>query len=405
VTHTFVIVGASLTGAKAAESLRAEGFDGQIVLLGAEPDRPYERPALSKGYLQGKKERDTVFVHPESWYAEHQVDLRLGTVVAELDRGAHQVRTATGETIRYDKLLIATGASPQHLPVPGGESAHYLRTLSDAERLRAAVRGGGRVVVVGAGWIGLETAAAARSFGAHVTVVEPQPTPLHAILGPELGNVFARVHRDHGVHLRLGTGVTEIRPDGVVTATGEVLPADAVAVGVGARPATRLADDAGLTVDNGIVVDALLRTSDPDIYAAGDVANAMHPGIGIHVRVEHWANALNQGRAAGAAMLGRGTPYDRVPYFYTDQFTLGMEYSGHIPAGGYDQIVYRGALESGEFIAFWLKDGRVLAGMNVNVWDVTDPIQKLVRAGWTGQTIAADRLADTSVPLDEVIPA
>ncbi|HEX6685921.1 MAG TPA: FAD-dependent oxidoreductase [Candidatus Limnocylindrales bacterium] len=399
----FVIVGAGLAGAKAAESLRTEGFDGTIVMLGAETVRPYERPELSKGFLQGAKERDELFVHPETWYAENDVDLRQGTVVTDIDRAGRAVVTPDGARIPYDRLLLATGAAPRHLNVAGGETACYLRTFEDSERLREVFSRGGRVVIVGAGWIGLETSAAARSYGADVTIIEPQPTPLHAVLGPELGEHFARLHRKNGVDLRLGIGVGEIAPGRVGLSNGETIDADVVVAGVGARPATRLAEDAGLEVDNGILVDARLQTSDPDIFAAGDIANADHPGVGARVRVEHWANALNQGLAAGKCLLGSGTPYDAVPYFYTDQFDLGMEYAGYVAPGGYDRVVYRGDPEKGEFIVFWLGGGRVLAGMNVNVWDVSDQIQALVRAGWGGAAVAPERLADPDVPLTELV--
>jgi len=397
---TYVIVGASLAGAKAAEALRDSGYDGRVVLIGTEPARPYARPELSKGYLQGSKDASDVFVHDEGWYAEHQVDLMLNTTVTELDRTGRAVVTDGGERISYDKVLLTTGAAPRSLPVPGGDTALRLRTLEDSDRLRETFGKGGRVALVGGGWIGLETAAAAKHFGCDVVVVEPQPTPLHAVLGPELGEVFAQLHRDNGVDLRLGASVTSIRPDGVDLEGGDTISADTVVVGVGAKPRTELAEAAGLDVDNGVLVDAMLQTSDPLVYAAGDVANAEHPGLGRRIRIEHWANAQNQGKAAGASMAGKGAPYDRVPYFYTDQFDLGMEYSGH--SEGYDRVVYRGDVEKREFIAFWTQGGRVLAGMNVNVWDVIDPIQALVRAGWTGTTVDLDRLADPSVPLEEL---
>jgi 3-phenylpropionate/trans-cinnamate dioxygenase ferredoxin reductase component len=402
-TRTFVIAGAGLAGAKAAESLREAGFDGKIILLGAEAERPYERPELSKGFLQGTKERDAVFVHAEDWYTRNDVDLRMGAVVTDIDRPGKAVVMPSGERIGYDKLLLATGATPRHPNVPGGETACYLRTIGDAERLRSAISAGGTVVVVGGGWIGLETAAAARSYGAEVTVVEPQPAPLYSVLGPELGDHFARLHQRHGVELRLGVGVSEIRKDGVGLSNGERVGADVVVVGVGAKPSTRLAEDAGLTVGDGIAVNSLLQTSDPDIYAAGDVASAEHPGIGEHVRVEHWANALHQGLAVGPCMLGTGTPYENVPYFYTDQFDLGMEYAGHVRPGTYDRVVYRGDPDKGEFIVFWVGGGRVLAGMNVNVWDVSDQIQALVRAGWRGVTFSPDVLADPDVPLNTLV--
>ncbi|GAA0929629.1 NAD(P)/FAD-dependent oxidoreductase [Nonomuraea longicatena] len=371
---TYVIVGAGLAGAKAAQTLRDEGFDGEIILIGAESERPYERPPLSKSYLQGKSEREKIFVHPPEWYADNGVTLRLGVRVTGLDRAGRTLTLSDGGSQTYDKLLIATGANPRRLP----GTAHYLRTVQDSEALRAGFREGARVVVVGAGWIGLESAAAAVKAGCAVTVVEPEPVPLHKALGRELGDVFASLHRRNGVDLRLGTGVEEIAEDGVRLTTGEHLPADLVLVGIGAAPDLALAADAGLEVREGIVTDASLRTSDPDVYAAGDVAEIYNPLYGRHLRVEHWANALNSGPAAARAMLGQDVVYDRVPYFYTDQFELGMEFSGDV--AGYDEVVYKGDVEGLEFVAYWLKDGRVVAGMNVNVWDVVGEIQELIRS-------------------------
>lgn len=372
---TFVIVGAGLAGGKAAQTLREEGFDGELVLIGAEPERPYERPPLSKQYLQGRSEREKIFVHPAQWYADNAVDLRLGLRATRLDLGQHSVTLSDGSRQPYDKLLIATGATPRRLPGP----AHYLRTVQDSEALKERFARGGRVIIVGAGWIGLECAAAARKAGCEVTVVEPAPTPLHRVLGPELGEIFAAVHRRNGVDLRLGTGAAEIAEDGVRLSTGERLDGDLVVVGIGAAPDTGLAVDAGLEVNEGIVTDAALRTSDPDVYAAGDVAEPFNPLYGRRIRVEHWANALNGGPAAARAMLGQDVVYDRVPYFFTDQFELSMEFSGDIQE--YDEVVYRGSTDDLDFIAYWLRDGRVVAGMNVNVWDVVGEIQDLIRSG------------------------
>ncbi|MFI6294477.1 NAD(P)/FAD-dependent oxidoreductase [Nonomuraea sp. NPDC050790] len=372
---TFVIVGAGLAGAKAAQTLREEGFDGEIILIGAETERPYERPPLSKGYLQGKSEREKIFVHAADWYADHDIDLRLGLRATRLDVGSRTVRLSDGSRQPYHKLLIATGSSPRRLPGP----ARYLRTVQDSEALKERFARGGRVLVVGAGWIGLETGAAARGAGCEVTIVEPEPTPLHRVLGPELGEVFADVHRRNGVDLRLGTAVAEITQAGVRLSSGERLEADLVVVGIGAAPDTGLAVDAGLDVADGILTDAALRTSDPDVYAAGDVAEAFNPLYGRRLRVEHWANALNSGPAAARSMLGQEVVYDRVPYFFSDQFEIGMEFSGDIQ--GYDEVVFRGDVDALEFIAYWMRDGRVVAGMNVNVWDVVGDIQDLIRSG------------------------
>jgi 3-phenylpropionate/trans-cinnamate dioxygenase ferredoxin reductase component len=385
----YVIVGASLAGAKAAETLRAEGFGGPVVLIGAESEPPYERPPLSKDYLQGKSPRDKIYVHPEQWYAEHGVELRLGLTVTEIDPAARRVTGADGSSQQYAKLLLTTGSAPRRLPVPGAEldGVAYLRTVSDSDRIRVALESASRVAVIGAGWIGLETAAAARIAGADVTVLEALELPLLRVLGPETARVFAELHRDHGVDMRFEVGVAEItgtagRATAVRLEDGTQVDVDLVIVGVGITPNSQLGAAAGLQVSNGIVVGADLRSSDPDIYAAGDVANAFNPLFGKHIRVEHWANAVNQPPAAAKAMLGQAVSYDRVPYFYTDQYDLGMEYSGYVEPGGYEQVVFRGDTAAREFVAFWLDSAsRVLAGMNVNIWDVNDAIQALVRSG------------------------
>ncbi|WP_457034023.1 NAD(P)/FAD-dependent oxidoreductase [Kitasatospora sp. P5_F3] len=397
----YVVVGASLAGAKAVETLRAEGFEGSITLIGAETERPYERPPLSKGYLMGKTAREKIYVHPAEWYAEQRVDLVLGSVATAIDPAGHTVSLADGSRLGYAKLLLTTGSSPRRLTVPGadGEQVLYLRTVQDSERIKAAIRPGARIVVIGAGWIGLETAAAAREAGAEVTVLEAAELPLLRVLGREAAAVFAELHRAHGVELRFGVQVTELTGDGVRLADGELVPADAVVVGIGITPNTELAEAAGLTVDNGIRTDQYLATSAPDIYAAGDVANALHPLYGRPIRVEHWANALHQPRTAARSMLGQEAVHDRVPYFFTDQYELGMEYTGYVQPDGFDRVVFRGDRAGREFIAFWLDDGRVLAGMNVNVWDVTDPIRELVRSG---RQVDPDALADPAVPLDRV---
>ncbi|RSS79816.1 NAD(P)/FAD-dependent oxidoreductase [Streptomyces sp. WAC06614] len=414
--RTFVIVGAGLAGAKAAETLRSEGFTGRVILIGDERDHPYERPPLSKGYLAGKEERDSVFVHEPSWYARANVELHLGQPAVQLDREHKRVVLGDGTALHYDKLLLATGAEPRRLDIPGTGLAgvHHLRRLAHAERLRGVLgtlgRDNGHLLIAGAGWIGLEVAAAARGYGAEVTVVEPLPTPLHAVLGPELGGFFRDLHAEHGVRFHFGGRLTEITgTDGMVLAArtddGEEHPAHAVLAAVGATPRTALAETSGLALvdrehGGGIVVDASLRTSDPDIYAVGDVAAAHHPVLGTRLRVEHWANALNGGPAAARSMLGQEVSYDRIPYFFSDQYDVGLEYSGWAPPGSYDEVVIRGDAGKREFIAFWLSEGRVLAGMNVNVWDVTDPIQAMIR---TAAVPDRDALADPAVPLESLV--
>ncbi|WP_432190914.1 NAD(P)/FAD-dependent oxidoreductase [Streptomyces sp. bgisy027] len=416
--QTFVIVGGGLAGAKAAETLRTEGFTGRVILICDERDHPYERPPLSKGYLLGKEERDSVFVHEPAWYARNDIELHLGQTVDRIDRTAKTVRFGEdGTVVHYDKLLLATGAEPRRLDIPGTDLAgvHHLRRLAHAERLKGVLtslgRDNGHIVIAGAGWIGLEVAAAAREYGAEVTVIEPEPTPLHGVLGPELGGLFAELHRERGVRFHFGRRLTEIvGQDGMVLAArtddGEEHPAHDVLAAIGAAPRIGLAEAAGLDIADraqgrGVVVDEQLRTSDPDIYAAGDVASFPHALFDTRLRVEHWANALNGGPAAARAMLGRDVAYDRVPYFFSDQYDLGMEYSGWAPAGSYDEVVIRGDAGKREFIAFWMKDGRVLAGMNVNVWDVTEPIQRLIRSK---AQVNAESLADPHIPLENLAP-
>ncbi|MEJ2888611.1 NAD(P)/FAD-dependent oxidoreductase [Actinomycetospora aeridis] len=404
---THVIVGAGLAGAKAAETLREDGFGGRVVLVGDEQERPYDRPPLSKEYLQGglqgTADRDSVYLHAPDWYAEHGVELRAGVPATALDRDAHEVVLADGDRLDYTKLLLATGSSPRRLPLAGAdlEGVHHLRTLADSDGIAAAVRSSSRMVVIGAGWIGLEVTAAARLADVAVTVIESASLPLLRVLGPEIAEVFATLHREHGVDLRVDTQLAAIlgrdgRVSGVRLADGTEIDADAVVVGVGITPNTALAEAAGLEVSDGVVVDARHRTSDPDIHAAGDVANLWFPSFGRHLRVEHWDNALNGGPEAARAMLGDETGHDRLPYFFSDQYDLGMEYTGYVAPGEYDEVVIRGEASSREFVAFWLAGGRVLAGMNVNVWDVTDPIARLVRLE---ETFERGRHADTAVPL------
>jgi 3-phenylpropionate/trans-cinnamate dioxygenase ferredoxin reductase component len=400
---TFAIVGAGLAGAKAAETLRSEGFDGRVVLVGDEPERPYERPPLSKGYLRGETARDDAYVHDETFYSAHDIELVTATPVSQIDITASEVVLAGGQRLRFDRLLLTTGAATRRLTIPGADlnGVHYLRDLRDADLLRERLAARGSLVVVGAGWIGAEVAASARQVGNEVTVVHPGSVPLERVLGPQVGAVYRDLHTDHGVRFAPGTGVAAFegrdRVEAVRTTDQQVIGCDFVAVGVGAIPNTALAQQAGLLVDNGVVVDEHLRASVPTIYAAGDVANAYHPLYGRHVRVEHWANALNQGPAAARSMLGAGEPYARLPYFYSDQYDLGMEYSGLARAT--DDVVFRGDPASGEFIAFWLHDGAVAAAMNANVWDVTDVLQGLVRSG---ARVEPAQLADPDVALADL---
>lgn len=398
-----VVVGAGLAGAKAVETLRADGYDGAITMLGQEPVRPYERPALSKSYLRGEGDPDEIFVHTADVASSLDIDLRTSTRVAALDLEARTVITEAGEPVEYDRLLLATGSRPRRLDIPGValDGIFTLRTVADARALHDALVPGAMVVVVGAGWIGSEVAASARQLGAEVTLVDPQSVPLERVLGPEVGAIFRDLHAAHGVHHLPGTkveaflGVGSVRS--VRTSAGD-LPASVVVVGVGAEPRVELARDAGLAVDNGIKVDEHLRATDPHVYAAGDIAAAWSPRLKQRLRVEHWSNALNQGITAGHNLLGADEVYDRTPTFFSDQYDLGMEYRGH--ATTWDRVVFRGNPADGSFCAFWLDHDNVVAAMNANTWDEGAALEALVQSLGTVDPMA---LADLDVPLESLI--
>jgi 3-phenylpropionate/trans-cinnamate dioxygenase ferredoxin reductase subunit len=387
--------------------LRERNFDGQIVLCAEEEQLPYERPPLSKEFLAGKKSLSDFTVHDSAWYRENEIELRLDTRVLSVDPAAHTVKLPDNTTVGYDKLLLATGSRSRRLPIPGSDAAgvHYLRTFEDASTLNSALVEGSSLAVVGAGWIGLEVAASARQRGVNVTVLESAKLPLIGALGAEVGTVFATLHREHGVDLRLQSQVEAIttaegKATGLRLGDGTNVTADAVLIAVGAQPNVELADQAGLsTGDGGVLVDASLRTSDPDIYAVGDIAAAEHPLLGARIRTEHWANALKQPAVAAAGMLGELAEYTELPYFFTDQYDLGMEYAGHAPT--YDRVVFRGDVDGREFVAFWLDAGnRVLAGMNVNIWDVLDDIKSLIRSK---RAVDPGKLVDPRAPLGELV--
>ena len=403
----FVVVGAGLAGASAVRGLREGGFFGRIRLIGAEAHRPYIRPPLSKDYLSGSADRESVFVDSEGWYVENNIELFQSTTVTAIHPAEHRLDLDNSIPIGYDKLLLTTGSAPRRLTIPNADldGVHYLRTLDDSETLHTLLaEGGRRLVLIGSGWIGMEVAATARTLGNEVTILERNPIPLADALGDELGAMFADLHTENGVDLRPSVVVESIagkdgRATGVALAGGEVVSADLVLVGVGAIPNIGLANAAGLAIDNGVLVDASLQTSEQDIYAAGDIANAYHPVAGMRLRSEHWANALNGGKAAARSMLGEKVSYDNIPYFYTDQFDLGMEYSGFGPLTHGAEVVYRGDRAGREFIAFWLAGSRVVAGMNVNVWDVNDAVQGIIRRA---NFVDPARLVDEKVPLESL---
>ena len=380
--ETHVIAGAGLAGAKAAEALRAEGFEGRIVLVGDEAEAPYERPPLSKDYLRGESPREQARVHEDGFYADHDIELLTGTTVTDLNAAARDVTLSTGERLGYDRLLLATGSEPRRLSVPGADldGVHHLRTFADSDAIAAALEPGARAVIAGGGWIGMEVAASARQKGLDVTIVELEDVPLSRALGREAGLIYTRLHREHGVQLHTGVAVARVEGDRrierVVLADGRALDADMLVCGLGAIPRTVLAERAGLAVENGVLTDASLQTSDPHVFAAGDIANAQHPFYGRRVRVEHWANALNQPEVAARGMLGKPATYDKLPYFFSDQYDAGMEYRGL--AIGADAFEIDGDAEAYEFVAYWRREGRTIAAMNVNVWNVGDQLEEAI---------------------------
>jgi 3-phenylpropionate/trans-cinnamate dioxygenase ferredoxin reductase component len=405
-THTILIVGGGLAAAKAAETLRAEGFDGRIALATEERELPYERPPLSKEYLQGKAPRDGAHVHPAAFYVDNDIDLLTGTAVERIDAGARDAELSDGSRIRWDRLLLATGSVPRRLPVPGADLAgvHYLRSLEDADELRDRAAVAARAVVIGAGWIGAEAAASLRMRGLEVALVEQANAPLERVLGPEVGSFYAGLHRRNGVELLTGSVVERIEGAGAVERVhlydGRTLEADLVVVGVGVTPRCELAESAGLLVSRGIEADDQLETSASGVFAAGDAAYAAQPFYGRPLRVEHWATALHQGETAARNMLGRNESYDRLPYFFSDQYDAGMEYIGFVDR--WDEVVFRGDPAGGEFMVFWLGAGQVQAGMAVNVWEQMEAVERLIRSR---RPVDPQVLRDADTPLEELTEA
>lgn len=399
-SDVFVIVGASLAGGRAAETLRQEGFEGRVILVGAEPERPYERPPLSKDVLRGEAPDDKVYLRPPDFYEEQDIELRLGVRAQRLVPAEHSIILGDDEHLRYDRLLITTGAKVRQLNVPGCNlpGVYYLRTVADAKAIRAAARAATRAVVIGAGFIGAEVAASCRVMGLDVTVLEVLPVPLQRVLGEDVGNLYAQIHRENGVDLRLGEGIAEFRGAGrveeVVTSSGTRITCDLAVVGVGVQPEVDWLEGSGIELQNGVVVDEFCATSLPDVYAAGDVANWWHSGLGERLRVEHWENAQNQGIAAARSMLGKGEPYAPVPYFWSDQYDLTLQYVGH--ASGQDEVIIRGPRDPRSLLAFYMRDGRLRAAFGVNRPRDITAARRLIR---NGGEVRREQLADEQVDL------
>jgi 3-phenylpropionate/trans-cinnamate dioxygenase ferredoxin reductase component len=397
-----VIVGGGLAGANAAFALRDKGFENRVVLVSEEEQPPYERPPLSKAYLRGEKPIEDAYVKPLAEYEAQGIELLRGRRAVTLDPATRQLNLDDGTNLGYDALLIATGAAPRRLAATRAhlDGVHYLRTVGDADALRDAASRASAIAVIGGGWVGSEVAASLRQLGHEVTLISNLPRPLERVLGAEVADVYREVHLAHGVRLAHGHVAAisgDEHVDGVLLSDGRRIPADLVVVGVGAAPRIELATRAGLeTREGAIQTDEYLRASVPGIYAAGDVASAWHPRFGRHLRVEHWDNAIRQGKAAAANILGAREPYVRTPYFYSDQFELGMEYRGYAPEWG--RVVVRGDIAARAFHAFWIADSRVIAAMNVNLWDDGKALRRLVESE---ERIDPDRLVDPSVPLAE----
>jgi 3-phenylpropionate/trans-cinnamate dioxygenase ferredoxin reductase subunit len=403
--QTFVIVGANLAGGRAAQALRKEGFDGRVILIGAEPDPPYERPPLSKEYLRGDMPRAKIFIATPQAYREQEIELRLGVRATGIEPRGHRVELEGGERIGYDKLLLATGGRERRLSVPGSDldGIYYLRTVADCERIAEELRPGRRLVVIGAGFIGAEVAATARGKGLEVGVLEMAPVPLGRVLGEEMGRICAEIHRDHGVHLYTGEAIERFegvrRVERVVSSSGRTIDCDFVVVGVGMAPATELAEEAGLAVDNGIVVNEYCETSAADVYAAGDVASFYHPVLDTRLRVEHWSNAQNQGVVAAKNMLGLAGAYAEIPWFWSDQYDLNMQYVGH--ATNWDEIAVRGDVAARSFTAFYIEGGRLRAALAVNRHRDIRPSRELIRSA---TPLEPDKLRDEEIELKSLVP-
>ncbi|HLL99144.1 MAG TPA: FAD-dependent oxidoreductase [Rubrobacteraceae bacterium] len=402
-SETLVIVGASLAGGGAAATLRQEGFDGRVVLIGAEQQPPYERPPLSKEYLRGEFPFERVLVQPSDFYDENGIETRFGVRATRVDAAEKVVELDGGERVAYDKLLVATGGRNRRFRIPGMdlEGIYSLRTVADSDRIRAEISPGRRAVVVGMGFIGSEVAASLRQSGVDVVVVDRNEVPLRRVLGEEVGRVIEGIHRDHGTSMIFEDTVAAFegvgRVERVTTARGRRIECDFVVVGLGVEPVTDFLADTGAEIDNGVLVDEYLRTGVEGIYAAGDVANHYHPVFGRRIRVEHWQNALKQGPAAARNMLERGEPYVEIPWFWSDQYEHNLQYAGFHTE--WDELVVRGSMEERNFVAFYRKDRRVLAAVAVNRGRDLRRSIPLIKAR---EPIDAARLCDLNIDLREL---
>ena len=401
--RTFVVVGASLAGATAAITLRDAGVTGTVTLIGAEPEMPYERPPLSKAYLRRQTSFDAALVRVPTFYAEHGITTVLGTAVSRIDTDRRVVELSDGRRFPFDSLLLATGTRVRQLTAAGValEGIHHLRTVADADCIRAEVAPGRRAVVVGMGFIGSEVAASLRQDGLAVTTIEPSKTPLYRVLGETVGRRIAELHRVHGVRTVFEDAVEsfegESRVSAVVTTGGRRAECDFVVAGVGVLPAVEFLDGSGIHTENGIVVDEHCRTNVDGIYAAGDVANHWHPVFNRHIRVEHWQNAMRQGAAAARNMLGHSVVYDDIPWFWSDQYDWNLQYAGYHTT--WEQLVIRGQPERDRFVACYLNDGRIDAAIAVNQGRELRRVIPLIKAR---QRVDPQQIADESVDLRQI---
>jgi 3-phenylpropionate/trans-cinnamate dioxygenase ferredoxin reductase subunit len=403
---SFSIVGASLAGATAAATLREHGFDGDITLIGAEPQPPYERPPLSKQYLRGETPFEKALVRPPTYYDEHRIETLFGVRATRVEAAERTVLLDTGRRVRYDKLLIATGVRNRRPPIPGLELEGVLdlRSVGDADALRHHIAAGKRAVVIGMGFIGCEVAASLRQMGVEVVAIESSPTPLFRVLGEDVGAVVAGIHRDHGVETIFDDLVLRFEGHGrverVITKSGRRLECDFAVVGVGVEPVVDFLAESGIGIDNGILVDEYCRSTVEGIYASGDVANHIHPVFGRRMRVEHWQNAMKQGAAAARSMLGTGQPYDAIHWFWSDQYDANLQYAGFHHE--WDRLVVRGSLQRRSFVAFYLNQGRIDAVVALNRGKDVRRAMPLIGSR---EVVDPERLKDEGVDLRELVPA